>query len=469
MSTETKAMKPFGLKDKLGYMFGDFGNDFSFIFASTYVLVFYTKVMGVSAALVGTMFLIARCVDAFTDIGMGRIVDSAKVAKDGRFRCWIRRMCGPVALASFLMYQSALQDASMTVKVIYMFVTYLLWGSVFYTSINIPYGSMASVISSDPKDRSSLSVFRSLGGGFAGVMISVIAPLVVYYTDANGNQVVNPGRFTMIAGVFSVCAIICYLLCYFMTTERVHIEPKPVDKSKKGPGVVGTLKEIFSSRAMLGVILSALLMLLASLMGQGINTYLFADYFKNTSALSIFSMLALPAMIILAMFSTKLGVKFGKKECATAGCAFSGVMYLVVYFMHIQNVWAFVVLGFIAMLGMYFFSMQCYALVTDVIDDKEVRTGSRDDGTIYGVYSFARKIGQAIAGGLSGWALTAIGYNELAASQTEEVANGIYGLATAFPGVVYLLCALVLGVLYPLSKKKVNENVATLNDRRAAK
>ena len=94
----------FGIRDKVGYMFGDFGNDFTFIFASTYLMVFYTKVLGVSANMVGTLFLISRCIDAFTDIGMGRIVDSMKPAKDGRFRPWIRRMCGPVALASFLFY-----------------------------------------------------------------------------------------------------------------------------------------------------------------------------------------------------------------------------------------------------------------------------------------------------------------------------------------------------------------------------
>ena len=199
-----KGIRPFGLRDKVGYLLGDVGNDFTFIFSSTYVMVFYSKVMGVSTSLIGTMFLLARFIDAITDIGMGRIVDSAKVAKDGRFRCWIRRMCGPVAIASFLMYQSGLQDSSMTVKVIYMFVTYLLWGSVFYTSINIPYGSMASVISGEAKDRSSLSVFRSLGSSLAGILISVVAPLVIYYTDANGNQVVNTSNFTLIAGVFSV-------------------------------------------------------------------------------------------------------------------------------------------------------------------------------------------------------------------------------------------------------------------------
>ena len=109
-----------------------------------------------------------------------------------------------------------------------------------------------------------------------------------------------------------------------------------------------------------------------------------------------------------------------------------------------------------------------YALVTDVIDDLEVKNGTRDDGTVYGIYSFSRKIGQAIAGGLSGWALSWIGYNELAAGQTEAVANGIYDLATFFPGVIYLACGLVLIFIYPLSKNVVDNNVATLETRRKA-
>ena len=150
---ENVQKKPFGFSDKIGYMFGDFGNDFTFIFASTYLMVFYTKVLGIDAAIVGILFLVARCVDAFTDVGMGRIADSSPENPKGRFRVWILRMCGPVAIASFLMYQSSLAGASMQIKVIYMFVTYLLWGSVFYTSINIPYGSMASVISEQSKDR----------------------------------------------------------------------------------------------------------------------------------------------------------------------------------------------------------------------------------------------------------------------------------------------------------------------------
>ncbi len=105
--------RPFGIKDKFGYMMGDVANDFMFLFAGGYLMVFYTKILGVSAALVGTLFLITRIVSGFCDIGMGVIVDNVKPAKDGRFRSWIRRMCVPVGLASFLMYQSGLEHASL--------------------------------------------------------------------------------------------------------------------------------------------------------------------------------------------------------------------------------------------------------------------------------------------------------------------------------------------------------------------
>ena len=431
--SKTREVRPFGARDKFGYLFGDLANDFSFIFASTYVMVFYTKVMGISAAMVGTMFLIARCIDAFTDIGMGRIVDNSKPTKNGRIRPWILRMCGFVALASFMMYQSFLVDASYGAKVAYMFITYILWGSIFYTSINIPYGSMASVISGDPKDRSSLSVFRSVGGTVAGIMIGVVAPMLVYKTDAYGNQVVSATNISIVAGVFSVIAIVCYLLCYFLTTERVEYVAKQTSEKQS---VAKTLKTLLTSRSLLGMIIAAVLLLLASLMSQGVNTYLFADYFKNTKALSVFSLLMLPCIIII------LGI------------------------LHIKNVWVFVVGAFVAMLGMYFFQTQCWALVTDVIDDMEVQTGNRDDGTIYGIYSFSRKIGQAIAGGLSGWALGWIGYNELAAGQTEAVANGIYNLATFFPAAIYILCGLVLMFIFPLNKARVDANVAELKSRR---
>lgn len=178
MATNTKK---FGMVDKLGYMFGDFGNDLTFILSSMMLMKFYSDVMGVSVALVGTMMMVARFVDAFTDVAMGQIVDRSRPGKKGKFLPWIRRMCGPVAVASFLMYASWFQDMSMGFKIGWMFVTYLLWGSVFYTSINIPYGSMASALSADPKERAQLSSFRTIGATIAGSVIGIVLPLIVYY------------------------------------------------------------------------------------------------------------------------------------------------------------------------------------------------------------------------------------------------------------------------------------------------
>lgn len=455
-----RKVRPFGLRDKVGYLMGDLGNDFTFLFASGYIMVFYSKVIGISTGLIGTMFVIARCMDAFTDIGMGRIVDTMGNGGRERFRPWLLWMCGPVALASFLMYQVGIRDWPYPARVAYMFVTYILWGSVFYTSINIPYGSMASVISGDFRHRSSLSVFRSVGSMAAGIAIGVIAPLVVYYTDQEGNQVVSGKNVTLLAGILAAASIVSYLLCYFLCSERVVL-CKTKSAEKEQP-FVRRAGNFLQSRALWGVILSALLMLLATLMSQSVNNYLYADYFKNTKALSLSGLLQLPAMFFLASFATKLAIRYGKRECGFVGMLVSGILYMLIGFLHLRNVWVFILLLFLAMLGMMFFNMQCYAMVTDVIDDLEVISGNRDDGTIYGIYSFSRKIGQALAGGVGGWALAWIGYDELAPSQTPLVAEGIYNLATFFPGAVYLATAAVLLFLYPLGKKRVEDNVEKL-------
>ena len=118
----------FGMRDKLGYMFGDFGNDFTFILSSSFMMKFYTDVMGISAGVIGVLMMAARFVDAVTDVTMGQLVDRARPTKDGKFKPWLKRMCGPVAIASFLIYQSGFAGMSYGFKVAWMAVTYILWG-----------------------------------------------------------------------------------------------------------------------------------------------------------------------------------------------------------------------------------------------------------------------------------------------------------------------------------------------------
>ena len=463
---ELRDEKPFGFKDKLGYLLGDLGNDFAFMFTSMYLMIFYTKVWGVSASTVGVLFLVSRCLDAFTDIGMGTIVDKAKPTKDGKFRPWIKRMSGIFAIMTFLMYQSSLANASMTVKVIVMFVTYILWGSICYTAINIPYGSMASAITDVPAERAALSTWRSMGASFASLIIGTITPQVIYYADAQGNQLVSPTNFTIVAGVFSVLSFICYMSCFKLTTERVKFDN---NEQKENASIFKNLGMMLKNKALLAIIASSIVLLLSQLMAGTMNQYLYADYFKNVNVMSVSSMLGLPVSLIIAAVIVKIAAKFGKKEVCVVSMLFAGVIYFVVFTMRIRNPWIFLVFNILALLGTTSFNMLTWANITDIIDYNEVLTGKRDDGAIYGLYSFSRKIGQALAGGLGGFALSFIGYNSLAATQTTQVTDGIYTIATIFPAVCYIAVGLILIFAYPLSKKVVEENASKLSLMREAR
>lgn len=456
---EKKEVRPFGIKDKMGYLFGDFGNDFTFILSSSFLLKFYTDIMGVNAAVVGLVMMIARFVDAFTDVAMGRICDRTKPGKNGKFRPWIRRMCGPVAIASFLIYQSSLAGMPMGFKIAYLFVTYILWGSVFYTSINIPYGSMASAISAEPDDRQSLSSFRTMGGMFAGMIISIGVPLVAYDTLSNGDVVLNGGRFTIIAGVFSVLAVGCYLLCYALTTERVIPE---VDEAKFKNNSVGTmLKNAVTNRALISIIAASVVMLLAQLTQQSMAGYVYPNYYRNATAQSMSSLAMMGGMIVAAALAKPLARKLGKAELSVVSNLFAGAVGVILFFVRPANVWVFVALQCLCWLGLGIFSMICWALITDVIDDAELRNGIREDGSVYALYSFARKLGQALSAGLTGALLSLIGYTTETAFYT-PVTEGIFNISTLVPALGFILLAAILWFWYPLHKKTVDENVRKL-------
>lgn len=497
-----KDIRPFGWRDKWGYLFGDLGNNFSFLFASTYLMVFYTKVLGLSGSAVGYLFLAARIVDAFTDVTMGQLVDRLRPAKDGRFRPWIRRMSIPLAVVSTLMYVYFVRDWPYAAKMTYVSVTYILWSSFCYTAVNIPYGSMASVITADAGERASLSTYRSMGASLATLVIGVVVPLFVYDTDVAGNQVVNHERFTIAAVIFGVLSVICYAICYLWCEERVTFQQNGEGKSVRRSGtgkeatsgddsqkrgaeigkdatvtgvedaadrpqsVASMLLGLAKNRPLVATVCSALVLLLANLLGQTMNNYLFLDYFRNTNALIALNILTVVGMLVVAPFISKIVVRFGKKEAGAAGMLLAGIVYIVLYFLRVKSIPLFLFILFFGMIGSGLFNMITWAYITDIIDYQEVETGMREDGTVYAVYSFARKLGQALAGGVGGFALTAIGYVSDAASQTAEVAERIYVVATLIPGICYLVVFLIIRFWYPLTRDKVARNGEILKERR---
>ena len=465
MEAKTKGnVRPFGMADKIGYAFGDFGNDFTFMLSSMFMMKFYTDVMGVAPGIVGGLMMAARFVDAVTDVTMGQIVDRSRPGRDGKFKPWIRRMCGPLGIAGFLIFQSEFAGMSVGFKIFWMFLTYLLWGSIFYTSVNIPYGSMASAISPDPNHRAQLSTYRNIGATMASLVIGTGTPLLAYEA-ADGATVLSGSRMTVIAGVFAVCGIICHLLCIYLVEERVEI---PQNTSRLDVGKM--LRSIATNRSLLGIIAAAIMLLLGMLGMSGMAPYVFPVYYNSATAQSMSSLVSnLAVLFVCAPLAAKLAQKAGKKELSAVSCLLGAAVWLICLAIRPQSAMAFVGFYAVSYIGIGMFNTVIWAMITDVIDDAEVKNGIREDGTIYSVYSFARKLGQALSSGMIGGLMTMIGYSDAVAANPSaypEVLDNIFNLACIIPAIGLIAVALALIFIYPLTKKRVEANVAELAGRR---
>ena len=348
-------------------------------------------------------------------------------------------------------------------KIVWLFVTYILWGSIFYTSINIPYGSMASAISREPGDRQSLSTFRSMGSTLAGVIIGVGVPLFTYDT-VGGQTIMNGYKFTVIAGIFSIFAIICYILCYFLVTERVT----PQMSHREPHGLSKMLKNAIKNRALISIIVASVLMLMAQLTIQSMSNYVYPNYYNNAKAQSISTIAMLIGMLLAAALAKPLARRFGKAEISVASNLLAAAISLLLFLIRPANVWVYIGINLISWLGLGIFTMVSWALITDVIDYSEIKNGIREDGSIYAMYSFARKLGQAASAGISGILLTLVGYTQETAFD-RVVLEGIFNISTLVPAIGFGALALVLWFWYPLHKKEVEKNVEILKEKHREK
>ena len=456
-----KKVRPFGLRDKLGYMFGDFGNDFFFMLTTAFLMVFYTDVFGLSGAAVGTLFFVARIWDAVADVVWGRFIDSRKTTKNGKFKPWIFRMSFPLVISGILMFVT-IPGMSEGFYLAYAYVTYISWGTL-YSTVNIPYGSMASVITADPVERTSLSTFRTAGAMRANLIINSVGPLLIFVDNK-----VDPNRMVMTAILFGILALSCYMACVKLSTERI-IVPERTLEQKKG-GFKKTVKGLGRNWPLLAILTGTLVFLVSMMLVASVNVYVFKDYFNNAAALSIVGIIQTGTTFLAIPIVTPIVKRFGKKEMASVGLFLASVSYLTLYFLPNVQLIGFYIGTAFGMFGMALFNVVVWAFVTDVIDYHELITGLREDGTVYSIYSFARKLGQAVAGGVGGFAIAYVGYKSGRTVQTQETLDGIYTLATLVPGLLYLTVALILIFWYPLTKTRLaqmTEDLAQFRELRA--
>ncbi|MCR5675803.1 MAG: glycoside-pentoside-hexuronide (GPH):cation symporter [Lachnospiraceae bacterium] len=473
MSEQSYIARTSGLrgKDYLGYAMVDAAGCLVFSLVTTLLQKYYTDIFHLSPLFIMLMFIAARIWDAINDPIMGRICDTVRPTGSGRYRQWLLYVAAPLALASILMFikwPGIGETGHETATRVYATVTYILFGMI-YTALQIPYGSLASVVTTDVSERSRLSVFRSIGAALGSIPVLVIASFAYEKRlDAAGNIVMGENgkaitdmQYTpVIIGVviMSLCSMIMLFISYGLNRERVRTKPQEPEKGASFKAV----KLLFGSRAFIAVSLTALLLLAGQMFTQSFYTYLFDDYFHANWMNLASQACTYSPMIIMMFFLPGLARRIGKKEICATGVAFAAAANLILFFLRgmepSQLMWIFLVLCFVSGCGLTTVVMQLWAIAADAIDDIEVKTGSRDDGTAYSVFNFFRKLGQVLAAVCVNGALIGMNYRyEKGAVQTMDNLKIMYDLATVIPAVLFALMAVMLFVFYPLNRQKTAE------------
>ena len=443
-------MKTSGIttKNKVGYMMGDLGMQFVFGLIASVLQKYYTDVLQIRIALVMVLFIVARIWDAVNDPMWGTYVDTLPVNSDGRYRVWIKRVSVPLAIATVLMFVK-IPGLSPTGYFVYACITYIAFGMI-YTGMNVPYGSMASVMTTDDRERSALSTFRSVGSTLGTVPAMLL--IMLCYSKVGGVRVMDYRKIITGVIIISALSVVAYTLCYRWTEERVVSAPKEArEKGATRKAVMNILK----SRPFIVLSVVAMLFLAGSVFSQSYYTYLADKYFGMPAFATLALVCEYLPVAVLMLFVGKLVVKFGRKEICALGLLIAGAFKIVLYFLQTTNVWVFLLCGLLSGIGNAVMLLQSWALVTEVIDYNDVKLGVRDEATSYSLFSFIRKLGHAVSAVFVNASLMAIGYST--ANLSETTLKGMYNSSVLIPGIMFLVGFVLLWFFYPLGKKQVEQ------------
>ncbi|MCC8073183.1 MAG: glycoside-pentoside-hexuronide (GPH):cation symporter [Clostridiales bacterium] len=444
-------------KDKIGYAMGDMGGLLTFSLIGAFQNKFYTDVLHISPTKIVVLILVARLWDAINDPIWGAFIDSRKPTKHGRFRPYIFWFSIPLAVSAVLMF-TVIPGLSEAKYLLFAYITYIFYG-MMYTAVNIPYGSLASVVTDDEKERSSLSMWRSIGAGVGGLPGTILLPMLVYTTtysaDGTKIQTLDGTKLTIGVLILSIISVVVYFGHYKLTKERIA----PPEKQKSNYNAFKTIVALVKNRPFVMLCLASMLLIAFQFYYQSTYTYLFADYYHTAGLYSMVTVCTYLPMAILIPVMNKLIDKFGKKELCAFGMAFAAIVSFILFFIKTSSPYVFLVFTFFSGLGQTFLVLEVWALVMDVIDYHELRTHRREEGTAYAFFSFTRKLGQTLAGVGLNALLALIQYDSEASANGEvlsdSVLDSLYDISTLVPAVALALMAIILAFGYNLSKKKL--------------
>ncbi|MBR3588444.1 MAG: MFS transporter [Clostridia bacterium] len=498
---DAKGYPKFGMRDKVAYALGDFGCNMSFALKGT-VQTFWLVYMMMETGLLSALLLIVQIWDAVNDPLIGSFIDNDKRSyKMGKFKTYIFiGACGLLVAgaAVFLPFP----NASVVVKAILFILGYIIWDAC-YTVANVPYGSMLSLITEDSGERAQLSTWRSIGSMFGNIVPMVLLPMIIwekvtyngtgeYHTNPltgeaykMGDPVLDPltgEQFETLLGervfwaalIMGVLGFVAFMVMIKTITIRADENAVKTNENGGKMNIFSAFVKFMRNRPAVGATLAAMGMFLGMQSASTANTIMFATYFNNASMSGVVTAIGFLPMVLFIPFIKPLVNKFGKKEVSVVGTFVSllgaGIMMVFPTVENRDTALIVYLAGLVLFgLGMGVYTCVSWALMGDAIDYNEWKFGTREEGVVYSLHSFFRKLAQGVGPSIVLLVMGVLGYqSELGTiGQSFQTSKNMCWLVAG----LYMLSAVLqfvgLAVIYNLSKSKVSEMTEELEKKRA--
>ncbi|MBQ5592539.1 MAG: MFS transporter [Clostridia bacterium] len=456
------AVRPFGWQDKLGYSMGDMGCNFSFQLVSTFMQLFYLQYIGIEAKHYATIILISKIFDAINDIVIGNLVDTKRIGKKSKYMPWI--ILGAVTLVIFnVMLFAPVKGLPYAGKYAWCLISYCLW-SIAYTMVNVPYGSLHSVITDDPQQRVTLSTFRSIGAALPAMIVMIALPPIVYnkQTNALGEEIdVLKGETLLpVAAAMSVFAFFVLWGTTKLVKERVHRDT--ADNVTGFKAIMSSARSYFTNRAMVGATIATVASVGLINSTMSLNNMVFQYFFNAADKTGIAMVGSYAPMIVVMALIGKLTKKFGKKNVLVTAMFIGAVAGILSLFVPMTPDGKGMIIYILCLMGLNVgnavFQISVWAIIADCIEVSARKTGKSEEGSLYAIYSFFRKLAQGIGQAVVSWGLVAINFKE----GENAVQEAGFGDKVKMLYIILLMVASVISFLsmkfiYNIGKKEEEE------------
>lgn len=450
----TSPNAPLPLREKVGYGIGDMGFNFYWANISSFLLIFYTDVMGLAAGAVGTMILFTKIIDAITDPTMGAIADRTRT-RFGKFRPYLLYAALPMAVTGVLTY-TVPDVAGGGAKLLWAYATFSLM-MLAYTVLSTPYSALSGVITGDSQQRTTLISFRFIAA-FAGTAIVNYCTLDLVGW-LGGNDEALGWQLTM--AVYGLAAAALFITVFLTTRERVV--PPPQQNS----AVRQDLKDLLNNKAWMVLFALALIIMVTIVMRGGAAVYYMKYFVQRPDLTGKFLGVYSVALAVGAAITPLLTRHIDKKRLMVLLMATVGVLSCAMFFVPADAIGVMFVLNTLIGLALGPKSPLAFSMYADTADYTEWKMGRRATAMTFAAATFSQKLGGALASAIIAWMLAGMGYVANRA-QSDASQLGIVLLLTVIPGVVAFIAAFTMR-FYPLDNARLAQIQSELLSRKAVR